>query len=310
MSSELLTSVVIPTFGRPDLLRRAVDSVLAQTSKSFELIIVVDGGDKASASSVKAIHDARISIVGTSTKIGPGGARNMGAMLSKGQWIAFLDDDDEWHPEKLEQQLAFADSADDRDKVIIMTQSVVSTPQGEFVWPTTLYDNQLPVGEWLFDRRSLLGGGESFLQTSSLMLPRSLFDILQFPKQPLHEDWEMVLRAVKYHGYRLLTVEEPLVTHYVRHAVPSLSQVNGWRESLAWGKNVGDLLTPRAFAGFCLVTVARTAAAQRDFSAIVPLLNAAYRLGQPTMRQLIAFTLLWILPDGIRRRLRAAVQAT
>lgn len=309
MASQILVSVVIPTFGRPGLLRRAVDSVLAQTLKSFELIIVVDGGDEASSRSIKALDDPRLSITGTSSKAGPGGARNFGAARCKGRWVAFLDDDDEWHPEKLEQQLAAADAALDHKPAIVMTQSIVVMPQGRFIWPTVPYDDHQSIDEWLFDRQSLFGGGESFLQTSSLMLPRVLFDDLQFASQPLHEDWELVLRAVKHHGCQLVTVVCPLVIHHVRHGVPSLSQANGWRDSLAWGENVGPLLTPRAVAGFCLVTVARTAAAQRDFSAVKPLLLAAFRLGRPTVRQLIAFILLWLLPDRIRRKIRALVQA-
>lgn len=305
----MLTSVVIPTFGRPELLHRAVESVLAQSIDCLELIVVVDGGDAASSSSLNANTDPRLSVVGTSVKLGPGGARNMGAKLAKGQWVAFLDDDDEWHPEKLERQLAASASQDVGDNLIVMTQSNVVTPYGRFVWPTVPFTNELPIDEWLFDRRSVFGGGESFLQTSSLMFPRRLFDTLEFADQPLHEDWELVLRAVKQHGYRLLTVTEPLVVHYVQYALPSLSQTNGWRASLAWGQNVGDLLTARAFAGFCLVTVARTAAARQEFSAILPLLRSAFRRGSPTAKQIVAFGLLWILPDSVRRSLRALFQS-
>lgn len=102
-----LVSVILPTRNRVELLRRAVASVQAQTERRFELIIV----DDASSDNTQAVlqqlaaADTRTRIVRNTIPSGGGGARNDGIKLSRGQWVAFLDDDDEWFPHKLERQL-------------------------------------------------------------------------------------------------------------------------------------------------------------------------------------------------------------
>ncbi|AUW57331.1 glycosyl transferase [Sphingobium sp. SCG-1] len=310
MHSGPIVTVVIPTFGRAQLLRRAIASVLTQTAMDFEIIVVVDGDDPATLQTLGEIADHRLRHIVQPVQRGPGVARNTGAIAGKGQWVAFLDDDDEWLPEKLERQLALVprDGSIDPARVLLVTLTRVMTPQGPFIRPTEAYSGDRPLDEWLFDRRSWLKGGQSFLQTSSFMLPRSLFDQLQFADSRLHEDWELILRAVKEHGCTLLTAPYPLVVHYVGEARPSLSRNSAWERSLKWADSVGRLLTPRAYAGFCLTVIAQSAAADRQWQAFIPLLRAAFHNGRPTFKQLFAFALLWMLPDDLRRRIRARVQ--
>jgi glycosyltransferase involved in cell wall biosynthesis len=102
-----LVSVVLPTRDRLGLLRRAVASVRAQTEQRFELIVVDDAstdGTQAYLESLPAA-DGRIRVVRNAVPGGGGGARNEGLRLSRGEWIAFIDDDDEWMAHKLERQL-------------------------------------------------------------------------------------------------------------------------------------------------------------------------------------------------------------
>ncbi len=303
-------TVVIPTFGRPELVVRAIKSVLAQTMGDLELIVVIDGNDPATLAAVDTMTDLRLRRVVRQVPGGPGVARNTGALAGSGEWVAFLDDDDEWLPEKLERQLAMvqADGSIDSARLALVTLTRVLTPQGPFIRPTEPFTGDRPLDEWMFDRRSWLKGGQSFLQTSSFMLPRALFEKLLFADSRLHEDWELMLRAVKEHGCTLLTAPDPLVVHYVGEARPSLSRNGAWQRSLEWADRMGDLLTPRAYSGFCLSVIAQTAAAERQRDAFLPLLRAAFTRGRPTARQLFAFALLWALPDDLRRRIRAKVQ--
>jgi hypothetical protein len=155
----------------------------------------------------------------------------------------------------------------------------------------------MPIDEWLFDSR----GG--FVQSSSLMVPRALFGQLDF--RTTHEDWEFVVRAVKQLGYRLVTVPEPLVVHYLGQARPSAHKVFDWRQSLAWLRELGKLITPRAYSGFCLVVIPRAEVGAGRYSACLPLLWTAFRRGRPTPRQLLACLLIWGLPEDLRRRARA-----
>lgn len=109
-----MVSIVIPTYKRPDLLRRAVKSVLLQTYKDFEIIVVNDDleGFDIVKDEIDAIKDARIVCYQNERSKGGNGARNTGILKSKGEYIAFLDDDDEWMENKLEDQINLINQLD------------------------------------------------------------------------------------------------------------------------------------------------------------------------------------------------------
>ncbi len=236
-----LVSVVIATYRRPALMARAVACAIGQTMSDLEVIVVAARDDSDTISAVEMMKDPRVRCVVNPEKKGPGQARDTGVKASAAQWIAFLDDDDEWAPDKLEKQIA---SAPDSIATISMTLSSVVTPVGTFVRPADPYMGAEPIDEWLFDRRSWFKGGQSMLQTSSLLVPRALFEKIGFG-EARHEEWELVIRAVKQLGFRLITVREPLVTYYAGNTYP-------WKSSADWIETVRDVITPRAYAGFCL----------------------------------------------------------
>ena len=97
-------SVVIPAYNRVQTLARAIDSVLAQSYKVSEIIVVDDGSSDATSEVAKNYPEVsllRQNNMGVST------ARNNGVMMAANEWIAFLDSDDTWHPKKLAFQVAF-----------------------------------------------------------------------------------------------------------------------------------------------------------------------------------------------------------
>lgn len=100
-------SVIIPTYNRATLLARAIRSVLNQTFKNFELIIVDDGSTDNTKSAVKDFQkvDARVKYVWQKNSGTPAAALNTGIKYAKGKYVASLDDDDEWLPQKLEKQI-------------------------------------------------------------------------------------------------------------------------------------------------------------------------------------------------------------
>jgi glycosyltransferase involved in cell wall biosynthesis len=99
-------SVVIPVFNRPAPVRRAIESVLAQTCQDFEIIVVDDGSTDDTPATVEAIADPRITLVRHERSRGGSAARNTGIRASSAPYVAFLDSDDEWMPTKLVKQLA------------------------------------------------------------------------------------------------------------------------------------------------------------------------------------------------------------
>lgn len=103
MKSSPLISVIIPTFNRPDLLKRAVQSVIHQSYKNIE-IIIVDDNSEVDLQEIGDL-DSRIQLLRNERNRGANYSRNKGTEMAKGEFFNFLDDDDELYPEKLEKQL-------------------------------------------------------------------------------------------------------------------------------------------------------------------------------------------------------------
>ena len=100
-----MISVVLPSYNRAHILPRAIESILGQTYKDIELIIVDDGSSDNTAEVVGSFSDSRIVYV-RQENAGACAARNNGIAHARGDYIAFQDSDDIWHQDKLEKQLA------------------------------------------------------------------------------------------------------------------------------------------------------------------------------------------------------------
>jgi GT2 family glycosyltransferase len=296
-----LVSVVIPTKNRPALVARAVATVLDQTVGDLEIIVVIDGEDPQTAARLAEVADPRLRVHTNATSLGSGKARNVGARLATGRWVAFLDDDDEWMPAKLERQLALPMPASGR--VMLSCRSAYVTPHGTTIRPRELFDGAMAIDEWLFDRRRLFGG-QSFIQTSSLMLPTALFQEVEFPGHTQHEDWEFVMLALKRFGVELKMAPEILVRHHAEEVRTSLSSSGQLDGSIAWAVKTRELMTPRAFSGFCLTTVAHQAARQGGWGNFLRPLKLAFAYGKPTAFQLLVFLMVWSVPRRLHQALR------
>ncbi len=143
-------SIVIPTYNRVTLLKRAIDSVLDQTLNDFELIVVDDYSTDDTKSVVNRIDDSRVSYLVNERTKGSAGAKNTGVAKAKAEWIAFLDDDDYWLPEKLEKQyrkikeangelgLVYTLTSDLKDGVLIKRKGKIV--EGWIFWDLLLND--------------------------------------------------------------------------------------------------------------------------------------------------------------------------
>lgn len=95
-------SIIIPTYNRADKLMKSINSVLSQTDKDFELIIIDDGSTDKTQEKINKIDDKRIIYKWIENYGGPSRPRNIGISIAQGEWIAFLDADDWWESNKLE----------------------------------------------------------------------------------------------------------------------------------------------------------------------------------------------------------------
>lgn len=127
-----LVSVIIPTRNRAALLRRAVRSVLEQSYSDFECFVVDDASEDETRDVVETFRDSRVSYLRRTTCGGASAARNDGIRRARGDYIAFLDDDDEWQPTKLELQVSLLRSLP-RDFGLVYTWMDYFNPDGEIV---------------------------------------------------------------------------------------------------------------------------------------------------------------------------------
>jgi glycosyltransferase involved in cell wall biosynthesis len=109
----MLVSVVIPTRNRPEMLGAAIDSVLAQTFTDYEIVVVINGPDNAATPKTSEIATATGCRIVRVERAGIAVALNAGIAAARGEWIAFLDDDDLWEPNRLEAELTIVDAAAD-----------------------------------------------------------------------------------------------------------------------------------------------------------------------------------------------------
>lgn len=186
-------SVLVPTYNRANVIGRSIDSVLAQTFSDYEIIIVDDGSSDNTEDVVRQYVNKmpdRIKYVRLNKNNGAAAARNAGAKQATGYYLAFLDDDDEWHPDKLEIQLRPMLDDDSVD----LTFSCMARYQGEELlyvvnggikWEK-IRDNFLQ--KQLFD---------NYIGTPSMIIKRrSFLDMGGFNEDlGSMEDWEFAIRA-------------------------------------------------------------------------------------------------------------------
>ncbi len=304
---KFLVSVVIPTCNRPLLVKRAVQSALAQTLKEIEVIVIIDGPDEASRVGLAEIEDSRLRVIELPVSGGASDARNVGVSNAQGKWIAFLDDDDEWLPKKLELQIEAADCSQYTFPIIACCL-IARTPKGEFIWPKKLLTPSEQLSEYLLARNTLFQG-EGLIQTSMIFTKKDLLQKVPF-KSGLqrHQEWDWLLRVSRLEGVGIEFVPEPLAIWYAEEERKSISGKNNWRYSLAWIQENRHLVTPRAYAAFVMTVVSMLAARERDWKAFWLLLQEAMQFGKPKPIDFLLYTGMWLISQDDRRKLRALLE--
>jgi glycosyltransferase involved in cell wall biosynthesis len=256
--SHLNVSVIIPTVDRP-AVRRAVDSALNQTCPPLEVIVVVDSADH---SIPPALHDVtdKIRLV-FAGGIGPGGARMRGAAQAKGDIIAFLDDDDEWLPEKLERQLAIWPTGPElTTHTLVSSRLSIVDHDGRDIrtLPPRLISAHERMPSYLFSRSSL-AVSEGGMHPSTMMCDRALIEVEPWDMSLfMHEDWDWLLRIGRRSDVTIRMCPEALVRIAVADE-RSLSKSVDWRRSLDWLEQRADLMTPRERGDFLMYMTASIA---------------------------------------------------
>lgn len=197
-------SVIIPTYNRAHLLPRALDSVLNQTFTDFEVLVVDDCSSDDPASVVAGYHDSRLRYLLQPRNQGVAAARNRGMREARAPFVAFLDDDDEWFPEKLAMQVdVFRRAPADLGLIYTGVETVSDDGQRAVRIPTArgnLYREFLV--------RNLLHGGSSAMVRRNVITSVGFFD----EDLPAIEDYDYWLRISRH--YRVDCVDVALVRYF------------------------------------------------------------------------------------------------
>lgn len=198
-SKKDLVSVIIPSFNRPLLLKRAIKSVLEQSYRDFEIIVVNDGGINVS-DLIESFSSPKIIYYNSEKNLGRSSARNKGIQISKGKYIAYLDDDDIYYPQHIEilvksltetklkvayskSNIEFHDEVDGKD--IILGKNICDHHPG--------YDNAIMV--------------QNYIPILTLMHEKSCLDKTGYFDEKLetHEDWDLIIRL--FNNYQAVEVD-------------------------------------------------------------------------------------------------------
>jgi glycosyltransferase involved in cell wall biosynthesis len=308
VTGEPAVSVVIPTVNRPYLVTRALSSVFGQSIGDIEVIVVLDGPDEATRHLLDDIRDPRLRVLPLRERRGLGHARNSGVREARCGWVALLDDDDEWLPEKLERQLSIAHESRYRYP-IVSCRFIARGPHGDVTLPRRVPTAGEHLSEYLFCQTRPLGG-EGLVLPSTILAPRQLMIDTPFRHEQLpHESSDWLLRAVrgKDVGVAFVPHAEPLVIWHAEGTHSRMSASDQWRTSLEWLSENADLLTPRARAGFVLTRVSLEARRGREWGPLWLVMREAFKRGRPTFMNLLAHLSIWLVPEALRFRLGAVL---
>ena len=198
-------SVVIPSYNRREFLKRSIDSAINQTKKPLEIIVVDDGSTDGTETMIKSDYDF-VKFIKQKNK-GVSAARNIGIKVSIGEWICFLDSDDEWKKDKLEKQI----------------NAMKSNPGYKFFHSNEIWiKNGLRINQ---KKKHKKYGGDIFdkcldmcrISPSSVMIDKTVFDEVGNFNENLVvcEDYELWLRICD--KYRVFFIDEPLIIKYGGH---------------------------------------------------------------------------------------------
>jgi len=207
-SKSYLVSIILPTYNRAHIISRSIISILNQTYKDFELIVVDDCSTDSTREVIENYSkmDDRVKYIRNNKNLRPSGARNAGIKLSIGEFIAFQDDDVEWYPYKLEKQVNLLNMLPENFGVVYSGYYKLIKKEKIYIPENYIFPKEGNI------HNSLLKG--NFVDTPSILARKSaLLDVGFFDeKLPMMEDWELVIRLSKKYLFKL--IDEPLYISY------------------------------------------------------------------------------------------------
>ncbi len=247
-------SVIIPTYNRKDYLKEALDSVLRQSFKDFEIIVIDDGSNDGTSELIQEEYGSSIRYYWQENQ-GESAARNRGLEIAQGEYIAFLDSDDRWLKEKLTKQVIYLN--ENPIPGMVFSQAWIIDKTGKRIksdpWGIELNNDGIELESLVFNNK--ISG------PSSTLIRRSVIDkVGEFDSNIRYgEDWDLWLRIAKL--YDIAFIEEPLIEvrrHRNSQCYYPSSDINKIRladhlsiiekATFTWSDSSTERLKERAFA--------------------------------------------------------------
>lgn len=213
---EELISVIMPTYNRGYIIENAINSIINQTYKNFELIIVDDFSTDNTDEIVNSYKDSRIKYIKLEKNSGANFARNIGLKNAHGRYITFQDSDDISYATRLEDELA--ELKNQNVEWVFSSFKKISKNNVEVV-PKKQIDSSLILDKMLF---------KNYITTQVLFLKREILEEIQFDETlPRFQDWDLIIRvAEKYNGYHLNKI---LLDMYIQEDSITKNPVKGYK---------------------------------------------------------------------------------
>jgi glycosyltransferase involved in cell wall biosynthesis len=236
---DALVSVIVPAYNRANIIINALKSVQAQTYANWEIVVVDDGSKDDTARTVTeyAISDKRIRLIKHENNLGAQAARNTGVKAANGEWIAFLDSDDEWLPESLTLRMEVAR----RDNVKVVHSNSYIQHEGK---PREIYYS--PAWSGRIYRKLLAKDGPTF---PSLLVKKEALEKIGYLDEKIKafQEWDTCIRLARHFAFGF----EPQPTFIYDYRTSNAISRDIVRGGIGYEQNVSKhFIEIIAFAGF------------------------------------------------------------
>lgn len=241
MKNEPLVSVIMPVYNSEKFVEQAVESVIKQTYRQWELIIINDSSTDNTRKVIcnLAQKDERIRFYENEVNIGVSKTRNKAVNLARGEWVAFLDSDDMWAEEKLQHQMELIDKQNNVQ--LVFSGSAFVNENGKMA------DYVLHVPERI-GYKDLLK--QNLISCSSVLVKKEYVKKYVMPGDKLHEDYTVWLRILQNEEYAY-GIDEPLLIYRMSSNSRSSNKIEAAKMQYRVYQYMGLNQRQRFFYMFC-----------------------------------------------------------
>jgi len=240
---EPIVSVIVPTYNRANLLPRCIRSILAQTYKNFELLIVDDGSTDNTSDVVASFSDPRIRYLPQEKNRGAAYARNIGIQAARGVFISTQGSDDEWFPENLTKKIECFRNLPETVGVVYSRFYKIHKGGERVLWPPAYIKKR----EGNLFSEFLHG---NFITDQAALVRKCVYDKvgLYDASLPGMQEWDMWFRISKIYEFKFIS-EPLLVTYYTEGSITAHSEWRLQGREIIFRKHIEDFRKyPKIFA--------------------------------------------------------------